>query len=103
MGRNGFDLLTPLFFLPGSTVSVSHTLLPEVCYAKPLKGSEPGNSVPDPRKAWIWGPTLGLEEPGGGPSVAPAPDQPGMGIWALLSNLLQSWGSVTNTKQGQDF
>lgn len=98
MRRDGFDLLTPLFFLPGSIVSVSHTLLPEVCYAKPQKSSEPGNSVPDPSKAWIWGPTLDLEEPGGGPSVAP--DQLRTGTWALLSNLLQSQGSVTNTKQG---
>lgn len=76
MRRDGFDLLTPLFFLAGSIVSVSHTLLPGVCYAKPQKSSKPGNSVPDPCKAWIWGPTLDLEEPGGGPSVAL--DQPGM-------------------------
>lgn len=72
MGRAGFDLLSPFFFLPGSIASGSHILLLKVRCVKPQTGSESGNSVPHPN-------SFDLGSPSQHPPAAPSLGQPGAG------------------------
>lgn len=114
MGRAGFDLLSPSFFLPGSIASASHILLPKVCCVKPQTGSESGNLVLDHN-------SFDLGSPSRHPPRAPSLDQPGAGNpssgWqaergggggphpptlALLANVFRGGEgtNIINTKKG---